>query len=52
MKNKRVTCTACGKSSNTEDMQKSCGNCFACIGCEIYICPWCEEQVIIKPLEQ
>lgn len=50
MKNKAVTCPECGETSYTDDIIKSCGNCFACVGCEIYLCPYCEGVIVIKPL--
>ncbi len=52
MRNKTVNCNSCGRSSETDDLIKSCGNCFACLGCEIYICQWCGEEIVIKPIPE
>jgi hypothetical protein len=45
-----VICDSCGEQSETDDIMKSCGNCFGCVGCEIYICPHCESQIVVQPL--
>jgi len=29
---------------------KHCSNCFACTGCEIYYCPRCDNEIVIKPV--
>lgn len=50
MKNKTVICPECAQPSETDDIIKSCGNCFACVGCEIYICPHCGTEIVIKAL--
>jgi RNA polymerase subunit RPABC4/transcription elongation factor Spt4 len=27
---------------------RTCSNCFACTGCEIYTCPGCGTELIVK----
>ncbi len=44
-----VTCTHCGKSWDKTLLSKSCSNCFACTGCEAYICPECRYEIVITP---
>ena len=39
-------------SYDKDDLQRDCGNCFACTGCEIYICPACRRAIVVKPLKQ
>ena len=46
-----IHCTACGHSAAKSTFVKSCGNCFACTGCEVYICPGCANEIIIKPID-
>ena len=45
-------CGNCGFRFSNYDVPRACSNCFACTGCEIYICPSCEKEVIIKPMKQ
>lgn len=45
------TCPACRFKFSNFDVPKSCGNCFACTGCEIYLCPSCQAEVVIKPVK-
>lgn len=47
-----VTCLSCNNQYAKDDLQRSCGNCFACTGCEIYICPNCRRQIVIKPVKK
>lgn len=46
------TCQKCGFRFSNFDLPRTCSNCFACTGCEIYICPECENEVVIKPIKQ
>lgn len=48
-KEKYYTCTACGHGFSNLDADRECSNCFACTGCEIYYCPSCRQEVVIKP---
>ncbi len=48
-KEKKFTCPSCGYIFSNLDTDRICSNCFACTGCEIYNCPTCGEEVIIKP---
>jgi len=45
------SCEACEFRFTKEDAQRSCSNCFACTGCEIYLCPNCGKEVVIKPIK-
>ena len=44
-----LTCMHCGKSWEKNVLSKSCSNCFACTGCEAYICPDCRYEIIVTP---
>jgi len=46
-----IICPFCS-AEFTARWAKSCGNCFACTGCEIYFCPVCQEEIIIVPLRK
>lgn len=50
-KEKFYTCPECGFEFSNLDVPRSCSNCFACTGCEIYLCPSCQSEVIIKPMK-
>lgn len=45
-----ITCNFCGYSFQKGDMNQLCSNCFACTGCETYICPKCENEIVVKPI--
>lgn len=47
-----VSCTACGHSYKKGDLKRSCGNCFACVSCEIYICPNCDAEIVVVPMKK
>lgn len=47
-----ISCPRCGFSFHRGEVVKECSNCFACSGCEIYICPECEEEIIVKPMRE
>lgn len=51
-KDKIVSCEHCGISYDKDDLQRDCGNCFACTGCEIYICPECRKAIVVKPIKK
>ncbi len=44
-------CESCGFQFSNLDVTRTCSNCFACTGCEIYLCPSCNAEVIIKPMK-
>ncbi len=46
---KIILCHNCGTSIERDLFYRSCSNCFACTGCEIYICPECATEIIVKP---
>jgi len=50
-KEKNYTCKECGFEFSNLDVDRICSNCFACTGCEIYLCPSCNKEVIIKPMK-
>ncbi|MFN8254725.1 MAG: hypothetical protein U0W24_03495 [Bacteroidales bacterium] len=43
-----VLCKECNHSFDKEKARQKCANCFACTGCEIYYCPYCENLVEIR----
>jgi len=47
--NSVVTCPTCGKTWDKNELSKSCSNCFACTGCEAYICLECRYEIVITP---
>jgi NAD-dependent SIR2 family protein deacetylase len=49
---KTFVCTNCGFSFQRGDLDRECSNCFACTGCEIYLCPECKKDIVIKPIGQ
>lgn len=50
-KEKNYSCQSCGFSFSNLNVLRTCSNCFACTGCEIYLCPSCEKEVVIKPMK-
>jgi hypothetical protein len=51
-KEKVYKCQACDFTFSNLDVSRTCSNCFACTGCEIYFCPSCNAEVIIKPIKK
>ncbi len=52
-KNEKIyKCDSCGFKFSNLDVRRTCSNCFACTGCEIYICPECNAEVVIKPIKK
>jgi len=49
-KDKLITCGNCGFSFRRGNLDKQCSNCFACTGCEIYLCPNCDNEMVIRPI--
>lgn len=45
-------CGACGFEFANLDTQRVCSNCFACSACEIYTCPACDSEVVVKPVKK
>lgn len=43
-----VICKECGEKFKKDDLQRSCSNCYVCSNCEIYICPECRSEIVIK----
>jgi len=43
-----IVCNVCKKSFDKEKARRKCSNCFACTGCEIYFCPFCNHVIEIK----
>jgi hypothetical protein len=46
-----ITCTHCGKTWDKKLLERSCGNCFACTGCEAYICRGCRYEIVVVPMK-
>lgn len=44
-------CSTCEFRFSNLDVPRNCSNCFACTGCEIYTCPSCGNEVVIKPMK-
>jgi len=51
-KEKVFKCTSCREDFSNLDAQRTCSNCFACTGCEVYICPNCGNEVEIIPMKK
>ena len=51
-KEKIYQCSACGFEFSNLAVPRTCSNCFACTGCEVYLCPSCSEEVVIKPVKK
>ena len=49
---KIYTCLECKKDFTRDDAEKVCSNCFACTGCEMYICPHCGHENIFKEMKK
>jgi len=45
-----VKCIHCSSSYIKDELDKFCCNCFCCTGCEIYICPNCNKEIIVRPI--
>jgi len=48
----RVVCESCLRKYQKDNLKRSCGNCFACTGCEIYLCPNCQKEIVITPVQK
>lgn len=47
-----ILCHECGISFERDLCYQLCGNCFACTGCEKYICPGCAIEIVVKPKKE
>lgn len=47
----KITCEQCGSSFHKEELTIICSNCFACTGCERYLCPVCDVAIVIAPVK-
>jgi hypothetical protein len=47
-----IICGFCGSSFERSPENKHCSNCFACMGCERYYCPRCENEIEITPVKK
>ncbi|MEZ5071992.1 MAG: hypothetical protein R2751_13790 [Bacteroidales bacterium] len=47
-----LLCHHCGTSFERDRDYRHCSNCFACTGCEIYLCPSCGGEITVRPKEQ
>lgn len=48
----QVHCTHCNTSWDKRDLERSCSNCFACTGCEAYICPQCRYEIVVVEIKK
>ncbi len=46
----KIVCPGCGFTFERDDVVRQCSNCFACTGCEIYLCPKCGNEIVVKPI--
>ncbi|HEX7583196.1 MAG TPA: hypothetical protein VF373_00795 [Prolixibacteraceae bacterium] len=46
-----LSCTHYGKTWDRNMLPKSCSNCFACTGCEAYICQECRYEIVVVPIK-
>ncbi len=44
-----IICAHCLKKWDKTLLTRSCSNCFACTGCEAYVCPECRYEIVIIP---
>ncbi len=44
----QVKCPQCKTIHHKKDLKRNCSNCFACTGCEVYICSSCKERIVVK----
>lgn len=51
-KEKFYTCSECGFQFSNLDVPRNCSNCFSCTGCEIYLCPSCQAEVVVRPMKK
>lgn len=49
---KHYKCNKCGFTFTNLEVSRVCNNCFACTGCEIYVCPSCGQEVVIKAVKK
>jgi uncharacterized protein YbaR (Trm112 family) len=47
-----VYCRECGETFKKDYLQRSCSNCFVCTSCEIYICPECRSEIVVKEVQK
>jgi len=47
-----ISCSNCGTQYLKEELDRDCGNCFSCTGCEVYICPNCRHEIVVKPMKK
>ena len=45
-----LICPNCGKQYPKSDLRRHCSNCFACTGCERYLCSGCDEVIEVVPI--
>jgi hypothetical protein len=47
-----IPCKHCSTKHRKTALKKSCGNCFACTYCEIYLCPKCGKRIVVTPMRE
>lgn len=46
-----VVCRSCQYQFERYTERQLCSNCFACTGCERYICPQCDGRIEVIPVK-
>jgi hypothetical protein len=52
MEEETIVCPGCRQIFPKKEDYRHCSNCFACTGCIIYYCPFCDERIEIKPVRK
>ena len=47
-----ILCHNCGTTLERDVSYRLCSNCFACTGCEIYTCPGCGTELVVRPKKE
>jgi len=47
-----IVCDKCRTQFERDRLYRSCSNCFVCSGCEIYYCPSCDEEIVVRPIKR
>ncbi len=47
-----IICPNCGTQFMKDELERDCSNCFACTGCECYICSNCRHEIVVKPAKK
>lgn len=47
-----IQCPTCNTTFDKRDLQVLCSNCFGCTGCERYLCPVCDNAIVVIPVKK